>query len=675
MRESKTISAMFLICSLWFTRASFAQVRKPDLNNMDLEDLAKVRVDTVSGASKFLENSTDVPASVTVVTGDEIREFGYRTLADVLQSIRGFNVVYDRNYSYVGVRGFLAPGDYNARILFLLDGHRLNDDVYDSALVGTDFPVDISLIDRVEVIRGASSSVYGTGGLLAVINVVTKRGRDLDAAEVSGETGSLRTYKGTGTYGARFDNGIEMLISGTDYRSHGNTSLFFPEFDSPQTNYGVAENADGDRAASLLADVSYGDFNVHVVDNSRTKQIPTASFGSVFGDTRTQTTDGRGYVDVQYSHSVGEWDLIGRGSYDWENYHGVYIYDYTNTGPPYTQNEDLSHGTWADFEFDASRHLFRRHRLTLGTEYRPEFSARQSNYDLSPYNLYLDEEHPQQSAGVYGQDEFRLRSNLSLVGGLRLDWQNPGGRNVSPRLGLVYSPAESTHFKLMYGDAFRVPNAYESYYASSNSDTVNAALKPEEVQTLEFEIQQNARKRYTLIGSVFANRFHNLIDQFSNPAVGNTPSTNSPDVFHNNGIEVELDANWARGIKGQASYSFQSSRDFPGNQIVPNSPAQLAKARLLLPIVPKRLSLGLEGRYTDRTLTFSGVELGSYVVANATVLAQNLLKNLDASVSVYNLSNKFYADPAGIGLTEASVPQDGRTAQLQLTYRFASRNP
>jgi len=93
MRKSKTISAMFLICSLWFTCTSFAQVRQPDLNNMDLEDLTKVQVDTVSGASKFLENSTDVPASVTVVMGDEIREFGYRTLADVLQSIRGFDVV------------------------------------------------------------------------------------------------------------------------------------------------------------------------------------------------------------------------------------------------------------------------------------------------------------------------------------------------------------------------------------------------------------------------------------------------------------------------------------------------------------------------------------------------------------------------------------------------------
>ena len=60
----------------------------------------------------------------------------------------------------------------------------------------------------------------------------------------------------------------------------------------------------------------------------------TASFGTVFNDSRTQTTDARGYVDVQYSRNVGKWDLIGRASYDWYNYHGVYIYDYANAGVP-----------------------------------------------------------------------------------------------------------------------------------------------------------------------------------------------------------------------------------------------------------------------------------------------------------------------------------------------------
>lgn len=674
MPKAKLYKTVMVAYALLCVRTVSAQVQQPDLSQMGLEELVKVRVDTVSGASKFLERSTDVAASVTVVTAEEIREFGYRTLADVLQSVRGFDVSYDRNYSYVGIRGFLKPGDYNARILFLLDGHRVNDNIYDGAYVGTAFPVDINLIDRIEIVRGASSSVYGPGALLAVINVLTKRGRDLNGAEISASAGSLRTYKGRATYGTRFDNGLEMLLSGTAYRSHGNASLFFPEFEAPQTNYGVAQNADGDRSASLFADVIYRDFNIHVVDNSRTKQIPTASFGTVFNDARTQTTDSHGYVDIQYNRNLDHWDIIGRASYDWYRYHGVYMYDYAGLGvPPFTQNEDLGIGDWSDFEFDAARNLFHRHRLTLGTEYRHDFRRQQMNYDLAPYIPYLDEKHPAEALGVYAQDDFRLRANLSLVGGLRLDWQDPLGINLSPRLGLVYSPAEFTRFKLMYANAFRAPNAYESYYVSSISNTASARLKDEEVHTLEFEFEQTFAKRYDLITSLYENRFHDLIDQGSNPAVGRLPNTNASEVLHSNGLGLELRANWPRGIQGQLSYSLQSSRYFPGDQMATNSPQQLAKFRLLLPIAQNKLSAAFDGWYTGRLLSVSGAELGGYFVANATLLAHDLHKNFDVSVSVYNLFNKYYADSAGFEHVEASIPQDGRTAQVQLTYRFASK--
>src|SRR5260370_181878 len=99
------------------------QSQSPDLSGMSIEDLAKLKVDTVYGASKFLQKAADAPASVTVVTAEEIQKFGYRTLADVLRSVPGFYVIYDRNYTYVGVRGLSRPGYYNAPILFLLDCH------------------------------------------------------------------------------------------------------------------------------------------------------------------------------------------------------------------------------------------------------------------------------------------------------------------------------------------------------------------------------------------------------------------------------------------------------------------------------------------------------------------------------------------------------------------------
>ena len=141
------------------------QSPQAELGGQSMEDLAKMRVSAVYGASEFLQKLEDAATSITVVTAEEIQKHGYRTLAEVLRSVRGFYVINDRNYSYVGVRGLSKPGDYNARILFLIDGHRVNDNIFDGAYVGTGFPIDIDLIERIEIIRGPNSSVYGTGSI------------------------------------------------------------------------------------------------------------------------------------------------------------------------------------------------------------------------------------------------------------------------------------------------------------------------------------------------------------------------------------------------------------------------------------------------------------------------------------------------------------------------------
>ena len=100
----------------------------PDVMDMSLEELLKVEVDSVFGTSGYKQNVTDAPASITIITAEEIKRYGYRTLADVLRNVPGFYVTADRVSSYVGVRGFGPPGDYNSRILLLVDGHRLSDD-------------------------------------------------------------------------------------------------------------------------------------------------------------------------------------------------------------------------------------------------------------------------------------------------------------------------------------------------------------------------------------------------------------------------------------------------------------------------------------------------------------------------------------------------------------------
>src|SRR6202050_1994628 len=116
---------------------------KQDLNSWSLEQLMQVRVVSAALHPQTLE---DAPASVTVVTAEDIRKYGYRTLGEALASVRGFYVNNDRTYQTVGVRGFALPGDYASHILVMVNGHNMADNMFDYMLyVDNGFSVDMTL--------------------------------------------------------------------------------------------------------------------------------------------------------------------------------------------------------------------------------------------------------------------------------------------------------------------------------------------------------------------------------------------------------------------------------------------------------------------------------------------------------------------------------------------------
>src|SRR5580658_3910829 len=273
--QSARILVIFSLLPFFSPTRALAQTppTAPDLADMTIQELMLIHIDSVYGASGYQQKVTEAPASITIITSDEIQRYGYRTLADILRNVTGFYVSYDRNYSYLGVRGYGLPGQYNNTIALLIDGHRLNDNIFDAALIGTEFPIDVDLIDRVEVIRGPNSSLYVASAFLAVVNIVTKQGRDLPSVSVAAEAGGEGTYEGRVTYGNTFRNGLELLLSGTFYDSHGQDQLFFPEFNSPATNNGIAVNADDDEFHQVFANVSWGRWTLHGVLGSRDKGI------------------------------------------------------------------------------------------------------------------------------------------------------------------------------------------------------------------------------------------------------------------------------------------------------------------------------------------------------------------------------------------------------------------
>ena len=157
--KAQVLAGLFLAC-LFISAPPSAAEEKDAADALD-ESTLFAAIPSVYSASKYEQKVTQAPSTVSIVTGDEIQEFGYRTLGDILAGQQGIFTTDDRNYQYLAVRGFGIAGDYNTRILLLIDGHRLNDPVYDSAPTGTDFPVDVDLIERESVasVGGGSATV------------------------------------------------------------------------------------------------------------------------------------------------------------------------------------------------------------------------------------------------------------------------------------------------------------------------------------------------------------------------------------------------------------------------------------------------------------------------------------------------------------------------------------
>jgi outer membrane receptor for ferrienterochelin and colicins len=656
-----------VISGLHFAPA-MAQDQNPSVDVIDLnpEDLKTVRVYT---ASMYLQSDREAPSSVTIVTADQIRKFGYRTMAEILKSVRGFYVGYDRNYSYAGLRGFSRPGDYNDRFLLLIDGHRMNDNVYGQAFIGTEFPLDVDLIERVEIVRGPSSSLYGTNAFYAVVNVITKPADTVGGVELSADAGGSGTYRGRATYGLT-ERGMEILVSGSIYESAGASQLYFPAFDSPLTNYGIAQNADGDSSKNLFASLKFGQFTLESVVSTRTKNIPTASFGTVFNDSRTRTRDTAGFLDLQYNRTLKDaTNVTLRVSYDTDAYRGTYADSPVVPQGAAVLNQDLERGDWLTINANATRTSWQKHKLDVGATLQDDLRQNQTNYDVSPYFLYLHDQRRSLEWGIFVQDEFRVAKNLIIYAGIRHDQYETFGGTTNPRLALIYAPRKSTVLKLIYGQAFRAPSNYELYFQDGHSTEANPNLRPERIKSTEFVWEQSLGANSRLSASAFYNGITSLIGQQSDVANQLLIFQNSQNV-RSKGLEFELAGKIHDEIECRVSYSLQGSEDSATGIVITNSPAQLAKANLIWPLPRVRMSIGAEALYTDRRKTWAGTFASRYAVANLTATSSEFAGGFRLSASVYNLFNSKYSDPAGSEIAEPTLVQNGRDFRIQMTRVF-----
>jgi iron complex outermembrane receptor protein len=623
---------------------------------VSLDSLLSVRV---SAASKYEQTAAEAPASVTLVTADELERLGYTRLDQVLETIRGFYTSDDRNYSYLGTRGFSRPTDYNNRILLLIDGHTLNDQTWAAAPVGTDIPLNVEAIDRIEIVRGPGSALYGSSAMFAVINVVMKNGASLDGGLVSARAGTAGEREVGVALGRSTSKGLSGSMSALVRRVAG-TDLYFPEYDTPSTNNGVAHNLDWDHATSALGTVSYEGLSLRAGIISREKGVPTGSFGTNFNDPRNTRYDERSWGELSLDNRFGgHVESRARLYGDWYTYHGTYP---SVPGNPY---HDGGGSMTFGGEALAITEFTSRDRLTVGIEYRDVQSAKY--FEILEDGTVFADDAPFTVQSAYAENEVQLSHMVALTTGVRIDRNSRHGSVAAPRVALVITPDASTTLKLLYGDAFRAPSAAEADITTSFYER-NPTLRPERIRTFELVAMRRVSSVVVLSGSAYYYQLHDLIDQVS--LIDGTLQYANIQSADGRGVELEVDARPSDALFLRASYALLVATEEPADSRLTNSPEQIAVATGTFAL-PEKTHFTTTLRYESGRRTISGTSTPAFVRTDVDLTRRiHEATALSAGLLVTNLFNVYYANPGGLEHLESSLQRDGRRLSFHVTLPF-----
>lgn len=626
-----------------------------NLDSLSLEELMQVKVE---GAALHPQTLQDAPASVTIITAEDIRKYGYRTLGEALASVRGFYLNNDRSYETIGVRGFSLPGDYDSHILFMVNGHNMADNIFDYMLyVGNEFPIDMDLIKQIEIIRGPGSALYGSNAMFATINIITKPPGEAPTLALTTDLGSFGEKKGQVTATASFGS-AKLLFSGSVYNNAGESPLFFPSYNTPQTNYGEAIHMTGEKGYHFFSTLAWRNWTITAAFAGDSRIQPISWGPTIFNDPGTKFDDQRNFIDAAYERKIAGGTLRWRTYYD--SFHFEGRGDYALANGAVEDNRQSEMGDWVGTQLTYRTRPFFAGEITLGLEGDIDIRSFLTDYDMSPVPIeYLNTSHPDRSLALFVQDEKKLSKRWTLDVGVRIDKARLHRDFASPRAALIYQRSEWT-YKFLYGRSFRNPSAFQLFYGDGIADAANPVLRPEWTDTVEVDAERKLGKRMNLQVSAYGYELHDFLLGVYLPD-GLLQYQNSG-LIRAQGLELEINGRPTNWLETTMSYAIQRARDDSGLE---NSPRHLAKVRLALPLGRKfDLSSGMQ--YESSRWTLAGNSLKPVYLADFTLTSKHLLPDMDVRFGIRNAFNLSYSDPIALNPAVDSMPQPGRTFFLEL---------
>jgi outer membrane receptor for ferrienterochelin and colicins len=635
-----------------------------NLNALTLEQLMQVKV---VGAALHPQTLEDAPASVTIITAEDIRKYGYRTLGEAMAGVRGFYVSNDRTYQTVGVRGFNLPGDYGSHILVMVNGHNMGDNVFDYMLYfGNNFPIDMNLIKQIEIIRGPASALYGSNAIFATINIITKSPDEAGPLTLTADTGSFGEKKGQVMATASIGS-AKVLFSGSVFNNTGESPLFFPSLNTPQTNDGNAIDMTGEKGYHFFSTLNWRNWTITAAV-SGDNRIQPISFGpAIFNDPGTKVTDARDFVEAVYARQIAGGDLRWRTYYDSFQFLGGADYPlYSGPGVEHTVTNLL--GNWVGSQLTYRFRTSAAGDITVGAEGTVDIRNLQQHFEISPVAVEnLNTSHPDRSVSLIAQDEKKLWGGWKLDLGLRLDKSVYHHLLFSPRAAVIDQRSEWT-YKFLYGRSFRNPSAFQLFYSDGVSGVADPNARPETADTIEADVERKLGKRMNLQASAYGYRLNDFLEGVY--VAGGLLQYQNAGRIQAAGLELEINGRPWNWLEATASYAVQRSQDNSGDRILDNSPEHLAKLRFAVPLGRKfDLSSGMQ--YESKRETIATNFVTPVYLADLTLTSKRLLPNFDVRLGLRNAFNRNYSDPIALYPTVDSMPQPGRSFFVELIAHTA----
>lgn len=658
------------------------------------------------------------PSVATVITAEEIEKMGARTLNEVLETVPGLHVgISNKNmtepiYSIRGIHTSLNP-----QVLVLVNGVKINRD-YTGGMPFR-FQMPVSMISRVEVVRGPGSALYGADAFAGVINVITKDGKEIDGLRGGVRYGSFDTMDGWAQYGGE-KNGWDIAMS-VDYMSSNGDSDRIINSDlqgmldsvlgtdaslapgALPTEYGfidarLAASKDAWTARLWL----WQQNNADMVDGftqtlSADSAVDTSLYQAELAyDNRSSSKDSgvTANLSVQREESAPTAELfpdnavmpIGAdGNIDFVSPVGTTFFPDGVIGAPPLE----AYRSALDTAYHYSGFAAHKLRMGAGVTYSTAEPSESKNFgpgvldsdplaavstgsltEITDSSLMYMENQYRTVGFLSAQDEWAFAKGWELTAGVRYDHYSDFGSTINPRLAMVWETTPALTTKLLYGHAFRAPSLVELYAINNPSNLGNPDLEPETIDTYELAFNWEATRSLNLGTNLFYYSIDGLIELVQDEGQTTATSQNAKDQ---EGHGVELEAGWTltKTLKIKGNIAWQQAEDKDTGEDVPDAPQLQFYTNAHWEFLP---TWSLNGQWfwvgeRQRADDDDREAIDNYNFANLTLRKKELFQNVDLAVAARNIFNQEIREPSQ-SVIRGDYPMTGQAFWVELSFHF-----